>query len=99
MEHLGVREGQLLPHMCKRAFLSLPLPTVVGLCLFGLPVQREGAGAMKENLLMVRINGVAVSENEPVLELEPGRLSVPVAVFRDVCVYHGSNILFSSSSF
>ena len=56
---------------------------VIGLCLSGLPGQVEGAAVMKESLLMVRINGVTVSDNEPVLELEPGRLWVPVAVFRE----------------
>ncbi len=37
---------------------------------------------MKENLLMVRVNGIEISNSEPVLELEPGRLSLPAGVFR-----------------
>ncbi len=39
------------------------------------------AAVTKENLLMIRINGIEVSDSEPVLELEPGRLFVPAAVF------------------
>jgi outer membrane usher protein len=54
----------------------------MGLCLSCLPVQVEGADAANESLLMVRINGVEVGDNEPVLELEPGRLYVSAAVFR-----------------
>jgi outer membrane usher protein len=42
----------------------------------------EAAAAMRETLLMVRINGIEVSESDAVLELEPGRLFVPVGVFR-----------------
>jgi outer membrane usher protein len=45
-----------------------------------LPILVEGA-AMKERLLTVRVNGVELSESEPVLELEPGRLFVPAALF------------------
>ncbi len=41
----------------------------------------EGA-AMKESLLTVRVNGIVLSESEPVLELEPGRLFVPASIFR-----------------
>lgn len=37
---------------------------------------------MKESLLTVEVNGVQVSEGEPVLELEPGRLFVPAALFK-----------------
>lgn len=36
---------------------------------------------MKERLLTVRVNGIELSESEPVLELEPGRLFVPAALF------------------
>ena len=36
---------------------------------------------MKESLLTVRVNGVLISESEPVLELEPGRLFVPAGLF------------------
>ena len=36
---------------------------------------------MKERLLTVRLNGIELSESEPVLELEPGRLFVPAALF------------------
>ena len=42
----------------------------------------EAAAAMKERLLMVRINGIEVSESDAVLELEPGRLFLPAGVFR-----------------
>ena len=45
-----------------------------------LPILVDGA-AMKERLLTVRVNGIELSESEPVLELEPGRLFVPVAIF------------------
>jgi outer membrane usher protein len=62
------------------AFLSAPLLGVVGLCLSGFLARVDGAAAMKESLLMVRVNGVEVGDNEPVLELEPGRLFVPAAV-------------------
>jgi len=31
---------------------------------------------------MVRVNGIVVSDSEPVLELEPGRLFVPTGIFR-----------------
>lgn len=41
-----------------------------------------GATPAKENLLMVRINGKAVGDNEPVLEWEPGRLFIPAGVLR-----------------
>ncbi len=61
----------------RAAFLG-----ALGLCFCGLPGRMQGAAAMKENLLTVRINGIEVGDNEPVLELEPGRLSVPVEVFR-----------------
>ena len=36
---------------------------------------------MKERLLTVRVNGIELGESEPVLELEPGRLFVPAALF------------------
>ena len=49
----------------------------LGMCL---PILIHGA-AMKESLLTIRINGVELSESEPVLELEPGRLFVPAALF------------------
>jgi outer membrane usher protein len=46
-----------------------------------LPVLVDGAAKMKESLLMVRVNGIDIGDDEPVLELEPGRLFVPAAVF------------------
>jgi outer membrane usher protein len=36
---------------------------------------------MKQRLLTVRVNGIELGESEPVLELEPGRLFVPAALF------------------
>ena len=42
---------------------------------------KPAAGAsMMENLFMVRVNGKDISESEPVLEWEPGRLFVSVSV-------------------
>ncbi|MEO8051398.1 MAG: fimbria/pilus outer membrane usher protein [Acidobacteriota bacterium] len=52
----------------------------LALCLC-LPMLVEGA-AMKESLLTVRVNGILLSESEPILELEPGRLFVPASIFR-----------------
>jgi outer membrane usher protein len=58
------------------------LLSALGLCLSGWPVRMEGAAALKENLLTVRVNGVEVGDSEPVLELEPGRMFISAAVFR-----------------
>src|SRR4029077_5356807 len=66
----------------RGAFLSFPFLSVMMLCLSGLALQLEGADATKESLLTVRVNGVEVGDSEAVLELDPGRMFVPVAVFR-----------------
>jgi hypothetical protein len=52
----------------------------MGLCFAGLPA-RVDAAAMRESLLTIRVNGVALSESEAVLEPEPGRLYIPTGVF------------------
>jgi len=57
----------------------VPSLIVMGLSLCLLSPRVDGA-AMMEKLLTVRINGTEVSESEAVLELEPGRLYVPIGV-------------------
>jgi outer membrane usher protein len=64
-----------------RAIRRTIISGVLGLFVCVLPMPADAAEVMKENLLMVRINGIEVSDSEPVLELELGRLFVPAGVF------------------
>src|ERR1700680_3415198 len=78
---LGNRISATFMKIWFRAIRRTIISGVLGLFVCVLPMPADAAEVMKENLLMVRINGIEVSDSEPVLELEPGRLFVPAGVF------------------